>query len=139
MQILLDAAYPLSQNVIVPFPSSQTTRNAPDGAGKRMFNKIHSSTRMTIERTFGQLSGRWRFITKHLYMFGIEDICNVIAVACILHNFCISVQDPEFDMEAEDIVNAAENRDAGGAPLVEQTFSRGQARRSRIYEALIRR
>ncbi|KAG2234920.1 hypothetical protein INT48_000347 [Thamnidium elegans] len=57
-----NSAYPLSHHVIVPYPSTETTGNSPNAIAKRKFNKFHSSARMSIERAFGLLSARWRFI-----------------------------------------------------------------------------
>ena len=58
---------------------------------------------MSIERAFGLLSSRWRFISKHVYVIDIKDICLVIIAACILHNFCISIDDPGFPFEEHDL------------------------------------
>lgn len=29
----------------------------------------------------------------------IKDICQVITAACILHNFCINIGDPDFEID----------------------------------------
>ncbi|KAG2207909.1 hypothetical protein INT47_010893 [Mucor saturninus] len=95
----LDSAYALCRNVIVPCPLSEVSGNSDEAVAKRKFNKVHSSARMTIERAFGILSARWRFIKKHVYMKKIIDICQVITAACILHNFCINIGDPDFETD----------------------------------------
>lgn len=84
---------------MVPYPSSEVTGNSEDARAKRKFNKVHSAARMSIERAFGILSARWRFITKHLYMIDIEDVCKTIVAACILHNICIDDDDDFFDVD----------------------------------------
>ncbi|KAG2192315.1 hypothetical protein INT47_007472 [Mucor saturninus] len=76
--ILADSAYPLYPSIIVPYPTSEVRGESAEAISKRKFNKVHSSARMTIERAFGRLAARWRFIT------------------CILHNFCININDPNF-------------------------------------------
>lgn len=78
---------------------SEVSGNSDEAVAKRKFNKVHSSARMTIERAFGILSARWRFIKKHVYMKKIKDICQVITAACILHNFCINIGDPDFEID----------------------------------------
>ncbi|KAG2233312.1 hypothetical protein INT48_007748 [Thamnidium elegans] len=110
--ILADSAYPFSHHVIVPYPSTETTGNSPNVITKRKFNKVHSSTRMSIERAFGLLSARWRFISKHVYIKDIKDICQTITAACILHNVCINFDDPDFDIE-EAISNGEEDENEG--------------------------
>ncbi|KAG2191928.1 hypothetical protein INT47_007553 [Mucor saturninus] len=76
--ILADSAYPLCPNIIVPYPTSEVRGESAEATSKRKFNKVHSSARMTIEKAFWRLAARWRFIT------------------CILHNFCININDPDF-------------------------------------------
>jgi len=51
--IIGDAAYQLSENMMVPYVK-------PEGSPiKEIYNKTHSSTRMVIERSFGDLKNRW--------------------------------------------------------------------------------
>jgi hypothetical protein len=86
--------------LITPYASSETAGSSNAATDKKRFNKVHSSTRMTIERTFGILVSRWRFLGKHVYIKKIEDICNIIAACCILHNICINMGDPDFEVES---------------------------------------
>ncbi|GAA5798822.1 hypothetical protein HPULCUR_004228 [Helicostylum pulchrum] len=106
--ILADSSYALSRNVIVPYPITETTGNSPDAIAKRRFSKVHSSARMTVERAFGLLSARWRFISKHVYMRDITDVCYVITAACILHNICINIDDPDFDFRIPNEIGSVE-------------------------------
>ncbi|GAA5798769.1 hypothetical protein HPULCUR_004175 [Helicostylum pulchrum] len=103
-----DSAYALSSNVIVPYPITETIGNSPDAIAKRRFNKVHSSARMTVERAFGLLSARWRFISKHVYMRDITDVCYVITAACILHSICINIDDPDFDFQIPNEMGSVE-------------------------------
>ncbi|KAG2211004.1 hypothetical protein INT47_000164 [Mucor saturninus] len=61
-----DSAYPLGPNLITPFPESQCVLDSC----KRTFNRVHSLTKMAIERAFGVLLARWRFTSKYIYMLG---------------------------------------------------------------------
>ena len=54
--LLGDAAYPLTEYVITPFRRT----GVPFTAEQTNFNFLHSSTRMSIEKTFGLLKGRFR-------------------------------------------------------------------------------
>ena len=114
--------------MIVPYPLSQTRGNSAEDVAKRTFNKTHSSARMTIERAFGTLASRWRFISKHLYMRKTEDICMVIVAACILHNFCINIGDPDF--EAEPIIEEVDGDINDGNDNTR--FTAGQSRRNQL-------
>ena len=98
----VDSAYPLCPNIIVPYPATEVRGESAEAISKRKFNKVHSSARMTIERAFGRLAARWRFISKHVYIRKTKDICQVITAACILHNFCININDPDFPPDEVD-------------------------------------
>jgi hypothetical protein len=69
--------------------------------GRRRYNKIHSSTRMPIERAFGQLKGRWRILLDVVRSFDIARICKMIYVCCILHNICIERNEHDCEVPAE--------------------------------------
>ncbi|KAI8329545.1 hypothetical protein BC941DRAFT_442726, partial [Chlamydoabsidia padenii] len=62
---------------------------------------------MAIERAFGLLVARWRFIGLHLYLTNEIRQGMTIFVSCILHNICIDQNDiiPEAILQQE----AAEN------------------------------
>ena len=54
-----------------------------------------SSARVTVERAFGVLKGRWRILLKRIDNRFI-NIPEVILTCCILHNFCQEAGE-EFD------------------------------------------
>ena len=52
---------------------------------------------MTIEkRAFGRLVARWRFLSHHVFIQKVEDMCMIIAACCIMHNLCIDLEDEDF-------------------------------------------
>jgi len=51
-----------------------------------------SSTRMSVERAFGNLKGRFRRI-KFFNEYRQMPFINVVVAACILHNYCIDKND----------------------------------------------
>lgn len=70
---------------------------------------------MAIERAFGILSARWRFITKHLYLKSTEDMCLAITAACILHNLCIYMNgDADFNEGRATVANEGRVTAANG-------------------------
>lgn len=83
--IIGDAAYGLHRNVMIPYPGSDLP------AHKQVHNNIHSSTRMVIERAFGDLKNRWlRLVTMRC---DVDFAVKIIATCCILHNLCIESGD----------------------------------------------
>ena len=78
--LLGDAAFPLSSRMRRPFRD-----NGQLGDRKINYNNKLSSTRMTIERTFGCFKGKFRRM-KNLDMLRVDLIPNVLLAACVLHN-----------------------------------------------------
>lgn len=82
--LLGDAAYSIQKYIMVPFRDNghltETEKN---------YNRIHSSTRMIIERSLGLLKGRFRSILDKLPMTRTDLIPKYIVACCILHNICL--------------------------------------------------
>ncbi|KAG2193062.1 hypothetical protein INT47_012136 [Mucor saturninus] len=100
---------------------------------KRTFNRVHSSTRMAIERAFGVLVARWRFTSKYIYMLDQLKINEMITGCCILHNMCIDLGDTGFT----DTVHV-EDRSAAVPEDEEAPDVGGSSRRVTIFEELMR-
>jgi hypothetical protein len=64
---------------------------------QKKYNKAHKSARSCIERAFGQLKGRWRRLTAMDFNISNGDAVLAIIVACILHNFCLSLGEESVD------------------------------------------
>ena len=56
------------------------------------FNIKHNTARVVVENAFGRLKGRFRSIGKRLDL----KVGNVIAMCCVLHNYC-EMQNESFD------------------------------------------
>lgn len=104
--------YPLSRHIITPYPESQTSDSTDAAMYKRQFNHIHSSTRMSIERTFGILVSCWRILLHHVFMRDIKDIVQVITACCILHNLCIDMGE-YVEIDRDMLVNEGDNYEEG--------------------------
>lgn len=72
------SAYPLSTSLITPYRDN-------GHLFQRQKNTIHSSNRVVIEREFGLLKGKWRW----LKYFPMEDLHIVITAACVLQSFLL--------------------------------------------------
>lgn len=79
--ILGDAAYPLLPWLIKPFRETRATQEEIN------FNYRLSQARMTVERAFGRLKGRWRCLLKQNESH-ITLVSQVISACVVLHNFC---------------------------------------------------
>mmetsp|Transcript_4139 Transcript_4139/g.8496 ORF Transcript_4139/g.8496 Transcript_4139/m.8496 type:complete len:147 (-) Transcript_4139:108-548(-) len=84
MPILLgDSAYPLGWFCI---PNLKNVGHREEKY--KFFNYIHSSTRMTIERAFGRLKGRWRILLGNVgILLKFSDVAQTIHACVVLHNF----------------------------------------------------
>ena len=56
------------------------------------YNRKHAQTRQVIERALGLLKGRWRRL-KYIEMENVEEVPSVVSGACVLHNFCLIVDE----------------------------------------------
>lgn len=91
--LLGDSAYPSLSWLVPPFRN-----NGHLTPHQVEFNYIHSSTRMSVERGFGYVKGRFRRIKFFTEYHDMNFITNTVVAACILHNYCIDENDIyEFD------------------------------------------
>lgn len=130
--LLGDSGYPLLEVLLTPFPKQQATNDRR----KRIFNAVHSSTRLTIERTIGKLKGRFPIFGQTMRMRSLKRIARTTHVGGIIHNLAMMEGDdwniPEH-MEIEDDV------EIGGNPInlqEEQSRANGRLKRSIIADRL---
>lgn len=94
--LLGDAAYGLHVNIMTPYP---VPSNEALTLRQNIHNNRHSSTRMVIERAFGNLKGRWRRL-KGLEC-NIGNASSIISACAVLHNICLdSGDDYDADLDA---------------------------------------
>ncbi|XP_062613700.1 uncharacterized protein LOC134275434 [Saccostrea cucullata] len=80
---LEDGAYPLRSWLLTPY--RDTGHLTPQ---QRNYNYRHSGTRVTIERAFGCLKGRFRRL-RYLETLELKTSVEIIILCCIIHNICI--------------------------------------------------
>ena len=56
------------------------------------YNRKHAQTCQVIERALGLPKGRWRRL-KYIEMENVEEVPSVVSGACVLHNFCLIVDE----------------------------------------------
>lgn len=99
--IVGDSAYPSLQWIVPPYKDNGYLTHK-----QKEFNYMISSTRMSIERAFGHLKGRFRRIKFFSEYRQLSFITDTVVAACILHNYCIDTNDiydfPEFQEENVD-------------------------------------
>lgn len=133
--ILGDSAYPLNYHLIVPFPQSECIHDER----KKQFNAMLSSSRVAIERAFGTLVARWRFLALHIYILDLLDINDVISSCCILHNICINNGAPQFE---EDPTLRFYSVDENDIELTEEVIAErnenpaGRERRNALFHSI---
>ena len=98
-----DAAYPLADWLIKPFPYENNMQFRP-----KIFNLALSQARVSIERAFGMLKGRWRLLLGKLQLE--PSFASDVVTACtILHNICQEHREPldetHLDLHTQDDSN----------------------------------
>ncbi|XP_031333878.1 uncharacterized protein LOC116163884 [Photinus pyralis] len=78
--IVADAAFPLSQHVLKPYPFKNMTKE------QRVFNYRLSRARRVVENAFGILANRFR-VLLHINPLGPTKAKVVTQCCCVLHNF----------------------------------------------------
>ncbi|XP_039305489.1 putative nuclease HARBI1 [Solenopsis invicta] len=104
--ILGDSAYPSLPWLVPPFRD-----NGHLTPQQREFNYLHSSTRMSVERAFGLLKGRFRRIKFFNEYKTISFVTDITIAACILHNYCINANDDLDIMEDDNELIVNNNHD----------------------------
>ncbi|CAG0898860.1 unnamed protein product [Darwinula stevensoni] len=80
--ILGDSAYPARPYLMTPLSNPQTQQEFH-------CNSAHSSTRIVIERAFGQWKRRFHCLHSELRMEP-RRVCTVVNACAVLHNLCKS-------------------------------------------------
>ncbi|KAM9785572.1 uncharacterized protein ACB057_013934 [Neosynchiropus ocellatus] len=80
--ILGDATFPLLTWLMTPYPEGgeMTSEQAA-------FNQCLRRARVTAERAFGRLKGRWTCLLTRCD-FSITIVSDLLSACCVLHNFC---------------------------------------------------
>ena len=95
MVLLGDKGYPLTEYLINPLANPATDQ-------ERRFNSTHTRRRVTVERCFGLLKGRWLCLgpAGGTLLYTPEKVCNIILACSLLYNIAL-VNGLPFDVPAQ--------------------------------------
>lgn len=77
-----DAAFPLMENILKPYPQKNITRD------EKIFNYRLSRARRVVENAFGILSSRFG-VFQRCFSIKLENVDVVVLACCALHNFLL--------------------------------------------------
>ncbi|KAG7384751.1 hypothetical protein PHYPSEUDO_002280 [Phytophthora pseudosyringae] len=118
--LLGDAGYKIWAHMLTPFPESE----AIGDRRKRVYNRLHSRTRIAVECAFGRLKNRFRILLGKLEQKTPERIGKLIQSCMVLHNMLLAVKDRYVVQGTDPLRGKARLRDdSGGLAISEQPFS----------------
>jgi len=81
-------------------PHSQTPRMSKSGG---RYNDVHTRARSVVERTIGQLKGRWRCLDKTggMLLYSPQKACRIVLACSVLHNVANTRGVPPPQVEAD--------------------------------------
>lgn len=100
--LLGDSAYPLSKNLLTPFPGRGLL--TPDQIN---YNLKHSSNRIRIEHCNGVLKQKWRQL-YHVKLRQVRSIVHFIRACCVLHNLALQ-EDENIELVENEEMDAAQH------------------------------
>ena len=89
--LIRDRAYPANTWLVKPL-----SNNLSLSQEQKKFNRFLSSARVVVERAFGILKARWRYLLNCID-HNIENLSDVIKSCCVLHNICQMIGDSYID------------------------------------------
>ena len=84
--IVADEAFPLTANIMRPYPGVRTHREPAGSSGQHLQLRRLSRDRGVVENAFGILSQKWRIFRRPLNVTP-EHACAIIRTVCILPNY----------------------------------------------------
>ncbi|XP_069075240.1 putative nuclease HARBI1 [Pleurodeles waltl] len=99
-------------------PWVMTPSAKPNTAEKRAYNEGHHQTPNVVERTFGILKSRFRYLdlTGGSLLYAPPILCKIILTCAILHNICVQMNVPldnQFAVPPEEEEDSADDLEGG--------------------------
>ena len=98
--IAADAGYALRDHMITPYGKRDIVgaANSIERGRLLQFNKKFCGIRMKVECTIGILKARWRCLLHGLWRRDMATYDDAMMMCCILHNLCITFNQPNVPM-----------------------------------------
>ncbi|XP_040072297.2 protein ALP1-like [Ixodes scapularis] len=81
--ILCDQAFPLTSNLLKPYPRKDVTDNSTQAG----FNKRLSAARRIVKNAFGRVKARFRLILERMEC-DVNNARLIVRACCVLNNIC---------------------------------------------------
>lgn len=98
-----DEAYPLSVNLMRPFPKRRLNN------GRRIYNYRHSRARRIVECAFGMLTRKFRVLANNM-LLDPDKATDITLACCILHNVILEKEGRMCDIH-EELLQLTEDSD----------------------------
>ncbi|XP_050673442.1 putative nuclease HARBI1 [Leptidea sinapis] len=131
--LLGDSGYPLRRYLMTPIDG------APDDSPEGHYNAKHKRVRSTIERTFGQLKGRWRCLLAARQLHYKPEMAAKITIACcVLHNMCVQSGLDPVELTQDELHVEAERQRRVNQHVTGPPLEQGQRTRNELIQLLNR-
>ena len=104
-----DAAYPISDWLIKPY-----TYDTSMNQDKSFFNLSLSQARVSIDRAFGVLKGRWRLLLGKVCLEP-SYVADIVVACCVLHNICQEKNEQLVEIPDPYVDNSSGSEKSGGS------------------------
>ncbi|KAI5084944.1 hypothetical protein GOP47_0001113 [Adiantum capillus-veneris] len=85
--------------------------SAPTIATEKLFNYKISATRIVVERAFGILKTRWRYLLGKVMKPCPRNLAQAIVVCCMLQNMCLESGTAQADAQEDAMPGSKEAHD----------------------------
>lgn len=112
---------------------------AQDGSPEGHYNLTHKRARSTIERTFGQLKGRWRCLLAARQLHYKPTMAAKITIACcVLHNMCVQSGLNLFELTQDELNTEEQLQSRVSSNVTGPPLEQGQRTRNELIQLLNR-
>ena len=123
---LVDAGYGAKPGFLPPFRGVRHHLNEwgnnPVQNEKELFNHRHSSLRITVERAFGSLKGRFKILDDATPFFPFPTQVEIVVACCIIHNWIVQDGGDEFILPENNFMPIHTHATSSSGQVTEHAF-----------------